>query len=111
MKLVHWDLGYLVFSPGGLVGYYFGLPTGDLLTPQAKDLSNGRTDKGLRLGSSVAEAKEHYGSAFVLEETSLGPEFYIEDEDEYPLLGGFTDGLASENKITNFSAGDICAVR
>jgi hypothetical protein len=110
-KIVTWDGVLLVFNAEGLSGYLFGPKPSDPITPVGEDLQTASTVEGLGLGQSVADARKIYGIKFVLDETSLGPEWYIDDPKGYPLLRGFASGLAKTDTITHIGAGDLCAVR
>lgn len=111
VQLVFWDGAYVVLSPDGLVGYQVGPFEPGVPTLVAEDVNAGGTREGLQLGSSVATARELYGDAFTLSQSSLGSEFYVEDQDDWPFLAGFTDGLEPDSEITHIYSGDICAVR
>ncbi|MFY1689118.1 hypothetical protein [Plantactinospora sp. WMMB782] len=111
-KFLNWDGVFLVFSADGLRGYLIGPRPADPITPVGKDVQGAATVEGLRLGDSVGKARQAYGARFMLEENSLGPEFYIaEERDGWPVLMGFTTGLTDADTITQVGAGDICAVR
>jgi hypothetical protein len=111
-KLVNWDGVQLVFNDRGLAGYRFGPRPKDAITPAGKDVQQAATVEGLHLGDTVGTARRLYGERFVLEETSLGPEWYLDPgSDKGSPLGGFTTGLAETGTITHIKAGDICAVR
>ncbi|MEV7331412.1 hypothetical protein [Micromonospora sp. NPDC093244] len=111
-KFLNWDGVFLVFSADGLVGYLIGPRPADSITPVGKDVQAAATVEGLRLGDSVRKARQVYGARFVLEENSLGPEFYIaEEQDDWPALMGFSTGLTDADTIKRIGAGDICAVR
>ncbi|MFD1086331.1 hypothetical protein ACFQ3M_32715, partial [Micromonospora andamanensis] len=111
-KFLRWDGVMLVFSADGLTGYLIGPRPADPITPVAQDVQRATTVEGLRLGDSVEKARQAYGARFKLEETSLGPEFYIANEpDGFPVLLGFTTGLTDVDTVEHIGAGDICAAR
>lgn len=110
-KQFFWDGAYVVFDSAGLSGYLFGPKPKDALSPAGKDLEVASTTEGLRLGAQVKTARDIYGPRFVLRETTLGPEWYVERPEGYPLLHGFASGLADSETITRIGAGDVCAVR
>ncbi len=57
-------------------------------------------------------ARGIYRSGFVLEESSLGPEWSVGIQTgEWPFLSGFATGLGEQDVVTHIYAGDICSVR
>ena len=111
-EIVTWDGALLVFNDQGLAGYQVGPRPADAITPIGKDLLRAATPQGLRLGDTVDKARQIYGDSFVLDDTSLGPEWYIAPEvDGDPVLRGFAAGLAGTDTVDRIGAGDICAVR
>lgn len=61
-------------------------------SPAGADIAAASTTEGLRLGARVGEAGEIYGPRFMLRETTLGPEWWIERPEGTPLLRGSPPG-------------------
>ncbi|WP_422733342.1 hypothetical protein ACN26Y_21095 [Micromonospora sp. WMMD558] len=111
-RILAWDGVVLVFNDRGLAGYLFGPRADDPITPVAWDVGKASTDQGLRLGDTVARARELYGRNFVLTETSLGPEWWVEtDAVGEHSVRGFATGLGPRDTIARIGAGDLCAAR
>lgn len=111
-KVLNWDGVMLVFNESGLAGYLVGPRPVNPITPVGRDVGKAASADGLSLGATVTKAREIYGSSFVLEETSLGPEWYIESEPRDSRdLRGFASGLTETDIVDRIGAGDICAVR
>lgn len=97
-RTVAWPAISLVFAEDKWVGYSFESTTDRAVT-----------DKGIRVGSTVAELKAAYPSVR-LDETSLGIEWFVEsDADRF--LSGSVGGPTNADKVDRISSGDICALR
>lgn len=111
-KILGWDGVMLVFNSEGMAGYLAGPKPKDAISPAGKDLQTASTTEGLQLGGQIKQARTIYGAKFVLRETSLGPEWFVNGtESDYGLLRGFASGLNENDTVTQIGAGDICAVR
>lgn len=110
-KIVIWDGVMLVLNNYGLAGYLVGPSTANAVTSVGRDIEQASTSEGLRLGDSVEVAREIYGDAFRLDETTLGPEWHVSTPDGSLHMRGFAGGLSDEDAITRIGLGDICAVR
>ncbi len=97
-RTVAWPAISLVFAEDKWVGYSFESTT-----------DRAATDKGIRVGSTVAELKAAYPSV-KLDETSLGIEWFVEFDAER-FLSGSVSGLTNGDKVDRISSGDICAFR
>jgi hypothetical protein len=111
LQILFWDGVMLVYYPEGLAGYLVGPPTDTPATQAAKDINTARTLGGLEVGDAIRTARDIYGDQFVLDESSLGPEWYVADETADSLLAGFASGLSDAAIVTQVYSGDICAVR
>jgi hypothetical protein len=99
-RTVRWAGLSAVFSGGKWVGYLWD---GAASSPPAA------TDKGIKIGSTVAELKAAYPGVSV-EDTTLGHEWFVEIDDT-TSIGGFVSGPAATGKVQRIYSGDICAFR
>jgi hypothetical protein len=99
-RTVTWPNLYAVFSNGKWVGYLWDDGAG---APSAA------TDKGIKVGSTVAELKAAYPHVSI-GDTTLGLEWFVEVTDT-TSLGGFVSGSATAGKVERIYSGDICAFR
>lgn len=99
-RTLGWPSLSTVFAKGKWVGYLWKGGSG---APPAA------TDKGIKVGSTVAELKATYPGVSV-EDSTLGHEWFVEISDT-TSLGGFVTGSASSDKVEQIYSGDICAFR
>jgi hypothetical protein len=95
---VAWLAVRLVFAEGQWQGYSWG---GN--DPPAA------TDKGVRVGSTVAELKAAYPTVEIVE-SSIGWEWSVEVGPDLFQTGGLT-GPGTDATVDRVSSGDICAFR
>lgn len=99
-RTVRWRGLSAVFSKGKWAGYLWDGIAG---APPAA------TERGIRVGSTVAELEAVYPGVSV-EETTLGHEWFVEIPGTAPI-GGFATDSAATGKVQSIYSGDICAFR
>jgi hypothetical protein len=99
-RTARWKGLSTVFSKGKWVGYLWDGSAGG---PPAG------TEKGIKVGSTVAEMKAAYPGVAV-EETTLGHEWFVEITDT-TSIGGFVTDPAATGRVQSIYSGDICAFR
>jgi hypothetical protein len=82
----------------GFAGWYLGAPAAATLPFH--------TDKGITIGSTVAQLKAAYGTDVNIARGEQGPGYYI-TTDKGPILGQIT-ALTDAGKVTNIQAGSYC---
>lgn len=123
-RIVFWRQLYVVANNDRFAGYNYKQspfrPSGQTEDVYASDEPGASTvsfatREGLSLGDTVLRASKLYAGKFVIIESTLGPEWWVERDGDaagpQPLLRGFAEGLSDEAAITSIGAGDICAFR